>query len=180
MVSAMSPTTELNSFVQRAEASGFEASLFAREALSQIEASRATLQQRRTHKRNEIDTAADAQAISRALAPLLERLLQRAEQAALLIRQGLRLEALREDLDLPQDPDEEDIWQRALIALGYHRHALREQAGNVRKVLRHAPQIAFRRVWRADWENRYMQVLDDLDDLADTVAMGLDEGVRQA
>lgn len=176
--SVTTATQELSSFIDRAEASSVEAWCFAKDAFSELERRRTIIEQR-GRSRNESATAATAREVSRALAPLLERLLQRAEQAALVIRQALQLEALREELDEPQGPGSDDLWQRALIALGYHRHALRSHAGNVRKMLRHAPQASFRRVWRPDWEERYVQTLDVLDDLAETLALGLDEEVRE-
>jgi hypothetical protein len=117
-------------------------------------------------RRKEIRVAQDAAELRRAIAPLVEFVFQRTDQVIAEIRLCLRLQEFAPII-------EERTWQKALACLALQRRIIENNCGKLRKTfqkLRDRSRI-LGAVWQ--WEERYLDILDDLEDVAETIALGL-------
>ncbi len=138
-----------------------EAAEYGRRALQEMEKQ----SHRMSSRRREIRVAQDAAELRRAIAPLVEFVFQRTDQLIAEIRLFLRLQEFAEI--------EERTWQKALTCLALQRGLVENTCGKLRTTfqkLRGRSRI-LGAVWQ--WEERYLDVLDDLEDVAETIALGL-------
>jgi hypothetical protein len=86
-----------------------------------------------------------------------------------------------EESDHQQSP--EGLWQMALVSLRQQLRNLDIVRNGIRKLQPPAgarPALIRRILWPSNLEKRYRQVEEDLDDLMETLALGLSRPMRQA
>jgi hypothetical protein len=71
-----------------------------------------------------------------------------------------------------------DRWQIELAYLEFQRRCLTEYLGAVRQRLVRAPR-PITVLWRRSWERRYEAALERIEDLAETIVLGLDDAFQR-
>jgi hypothetical protein len=106
------------------------------------------------------------------LTPIVESLLDSAEGLVREVRLALRL----------QDTSQFDRrwWQLALISLQSERELLETACGRVRSEARRLARTSKigAGLWLPDWERRYVELLERIDDVSETIALGLNPDTR--
>jgi hypothetical protein len=71
-------------------------------------------------------------------------------------------------------------WQLALISLQSERELLEATCGRIRTEARRVARQhkSARTLWRREWEDRYADLLDRIDDVSETIALGLNPETR--
>lgn len=106
------------------------------------------------------------------LAPIIDSLLDSGEALVREVRLALRL----------QDTSQFDRrwWQLALIGLQSERELLEAACGRVRSEARRLGRKSKSGagLWLSDWEHRYIELVERIDDVSETIALGLDPDTR--
>jgi hypothetical protein len=105
----------------------------------------------------------------RILEPVITYLFSKAEEMIALVEMALEVEAIA--------PLGEECWQTALVGLASERELVSDFCtGKLRATLhRHRGMEVG---WPASWDKQCDEVLDRMDDLAETIAIGLNEELR--
>jgi hypothetical protein len=131
-----------------------------------------TLMPRPKSGQRAVDQARGASKLRRFMIPLLEFVFTRIEEIVGEIRLALRVQ---EFADIP-----ETTWQMALVLLRQQRQLLVDTCGRLQSTFRRlkaqSPIVAA--AWRPEWDERYEASLEALEDLEETIALGLDPSTR--
>ncbi len=125
-----------------------------------------------TARQTPVEMAKAVAAFHRTTGPIVDSLLDSAAGLVREIRLALRL----------QDTTQFDRrwWQLALISLQSERELLEATCGHIRTEARRVGRqhkIA-RTLWRHEWEDQYTELLDRIEDLSETIALGLNPETR--
>lgn len=119
--------------------------------------------------RSDAQLARTIAALRSTMAPLVRLVLEKAEEGVRLVRLGLRLQdALNND---------ERLWQVALLILETNRDLVEKACTPLRRLARRGNRTV-RGIWPTAWEERYQAALESLEDLSETIALGLNADSR--
>jgi hypothetical protein len=125
-----------------------------------------------SEKQNAADLHKAVAAFHRELAPIVEALLEAAANVVREVRIALRVEETTRF--------DRRWWQLALLSLHGEAELLETTCGRIRRDARrisrrHGLRAA---LWLDAWEKTYAGVLDDIDDISETIALGLNPETR--
>jgi hypothetical protein len=123
-------------------------------------------------RQSAVDLAKAVAAFHRKTGPIVDSLLESAAGLVREIRLALRV----------QDTTQFNRrwWQLALISLQSERELLEGTCGRIRieaHRLARVHKIA-RTLWRREWEDQYVELLDRIDDVSETIGLGLNPETR--
>jgi len=134
--------------------------------------SRAILAATRNAARNSARTKQTARIIRPLAVTLVEHWLTSAERIAEIVDSVLR--------SVPDEivgsPEEKQTWQICLVAMSAYDRALKRYVGGVRKEIMRSSGLSS--VWKSGWDRRYEACLDRIDDLCETISLGLNDETR--
>lgn len=123
-------------------------------------------------RHRQVAIAKEVVELRRALAPALEILFLRTTQIIQEFDMALRLQEM---VNI-----EERTWQLALLCLQQQKRLVEATAGKVRSTIKRLglKNKIVASAWTAEWETRYGEVLDDIDDTVESIALGLSPKFR--
>lgn len=155
-------------FVARAS----EANVATMESWLSIQPELERARQRLTTDATEAKVRASVVMFRRVVEPLVAATFDRTREVIQLVRTALRLDAFA--------PLDERTWQVALLALDQQRRLVESVCAPIRGlprlVKKHRRIVA--EMWPADLDRVYRDVLDAIDDVSETVALGLNREFR--
>jgi hypothetical protein len=74
----------------------------------------------------------------------------------------------------------ERTWQLALVCLEQQRRLVENTCGSLRKTIQRLKSKSriVSAIWTPEWEDRYLDLLDEIDDVSETIALGLNPAMR--
>jgi hypothetical protein len=131
-----------------------------------------TQTRRLTARPNAVEMAKAVATFHRVTGPIVDSLLDSAAGLVREIRLALRV----------QDTTQFNRrwWQLALISLQSERELLDATCGHIRAEARRVGRQhkIYRTLWQREWEQRYTDLLDRIEDVSETIALGLNPETR--
>ncbi len=103
----------------------------------------------------------------RKIAPIIEHILSSAEQTLKLIKQAMDVEEVV--------PLGEHCWQMALLAIAQDRKMLIEHCSGKTRARFTRGRVS---AWLPSWDTRCNKLLERIEDISETIALGLNEEMR--